>query len=120
MIQNNPRWVGRARSGLLLTLLLTSLPTGCAVSSMQEGSKLQPGTVDLIKVGMGKKEVLRLLGPPEEFRRPGIGGNLIGGTDGRSLGGHLQRCLLLPLHTRPSEDLHGDSVHLDGSRRQER
>jgi len=73
MKQGSSKRGGRGRPdrwAFCLALLLGLPFSGCAVSSVEEGSKLERATVDLIKVGMDKKEVLRLLGPPEEFRRP--------------------------------------------------
>ncbi|MFH0946263.1 MAG: hypothetical protein V2A76_13770 [Planctomycetota bacterium] len=65
-----PRAVCRWRRAAGALLLLGLLTTGCALSSIEEGSKLLPETVQLLKNGMDKAEVLRLLGPPEEFHRP--------------------------------------------------
>lgn len=42
----------------------------CAFGTLEEGAPLPEGTVSQLHVGMTKAEVLRVFGPPEEFRRP--------------------------------------------------
>ncbi len=56
------------RNTILGLLLLVS--PGCAFGTLEEGDPLPADAVDRLRVGMTKSEVLRLLGPPEEFRRP--------------------------------------------------
>lgn len=64
--------IGNSRRGPrgLVLALLACMTTGCAISSIKEGSPLPETGLRLLKVGMPKSEVLDLFGPPEEFRRP--------------------------------------------------
>ncbi len=43
---------------------------GCAFGTIEQGAKLDPGKVGQVRIGMTKAQVLTLLGPPQEFRRP--------------------------------------------------
>ena len=72
MVQAAPmaRVTSRWGWAAVMTLLFGALSTGCALSSIEEGSKLSPETVALLNNGMEKAEVLKLFGPPEEYRRP--------------------------------------------------
>lgn len=42
----------------------------CAFGTIEQGAKIDPGKVEQVRIGMTKAQILALLGPPQEYRRP--------------------------------------------------